>query len=131
MLMRSELPNWLLLRALGAENPPPATSVTNLYPQPFFSLLAIPQAFPQRSHDPQLESSKVLTQQNYRDFCIPLPASRTRKITPHAMPSGALPSGYGDALSVQILLRSAAVHFRVPDYAPGIVISLCSALIGL
>jgi hypothetical protein len=59
MLMSSELPNWLLLRALEGRKPAEDNRMTNLYPKVFSSPPAIPQAFPQRTRSLQVESSKV------------------------------------------------------------------------
>src|ERR1700722_15984610 len=52
--------------------------MTNLFPQTFFALLAIPQAFPQHANPAQLASPKVLTSQNYRDSCTHSAACRIR-----------------------------------------------------
>jgi hypothetical protein len=52
--------------------------MTNLYPQTFPALLAIPQAFPQHANPAQLASPKVLTSQNYRDSCTHSAACRIR-----------------------------------------------------
>ncbi len=82
MLMRSELPNWLLFRALEAGNLPPRKERQIFTARAFSRGQQFHKLFHSTPHRLQLESPKPLTTQNYRDSCNPnysnsrIPANR-------------------------------------------------------
>jgi len=71
MLMPSELPNWLLFRALGARRIGKPDRSDHFFRLNVFARPAFHKLFHSAFGEAQLESHKVLTAYNYSDSCRP------------------------------------------------------------
>src|SRR5580700_3731179 len=70
MLMPSELPNWLLFRALGAGNATPQNHQQIFTGRNFSRSLQFHKLFHSERAVLQLEAAKVVTEQNYSNSCM-------------------------------------------------------------